>query len=101
MPQDGPDTLVGNDVCIGQGARILPGAQIGNLAIVGAGAVVAGSVPDYSVVAGNPGSVVRAPVAPQNAARLNAISWWDCPIDKILADEALICGADIDSLERV
>lgn len=49
-----------DDVWIGQRAIILPGVTIGRGSIVGAGAVVAKSVPPYSVVVGNPGRVVRS-----------------------------------------
>lgn len=34
------DTVIGNDVWIGQNAVILPGVQIGNGAIIGANSVV-------------------------------------------------------------
>lgn len=37
----------------------LPGAQIGNGNIIGAGAVVRGQVPDHAIVTGNPGKVTR------------------------------------------
>ena len=101
MPAPGPDTWVGNDVWIGTGAMILPGAQIGNGVIVGAGAVVSGTVPPYSVVAGNPGRVLRRRFDDDTAARLQKLAWWDWPIDRILAAEAEICGGDIDALEAL
>lgn len=101
MPARGPDTVVGHDVWIGQGARILPGAQIGCGVIVGAGAVVGGQVPDYAIVAGNPGRIIRRRFDPDDTARLRRIAWWDWPIDKILAHERLICEANIDALEKV
>ncbi|HYJ86781.1 MAG TPA: acyltransferase [Pyrinomonadaceae bacterium] len=45
---------------IGANATILEGVEIGEFSIVGAGAVVTGSVPAWSVVAGVPARVVRA-----------------------------------------
>jgi maltose O-acetyltransferase len=54
---------VGDDVWIGARAIILPGVEIGKGCIVGAGAVVTRSVPDYSVVAGNPAVVIRSRLA--------------------------------------
>jgi acetyltransferase-like isoleucine patch superfamily enzyme len=45
---------IGNDCFIGYGAILLPGVQIGDRVIVGAGSVVTRSVPSNSVVAGNP-----------------------------------------------
>lgn len=46
--------VIGNDVWIGAGARILDGVIIGNGAVIGAGAVVTKDVPDYAVVVGIP-----------------------------------------------
>jgi acetyltransferase-like isoleucine patch superfamily enzyme len=49
---------IGSDVFIGAGAIILPGVSIGDHCVVGAGSVVTKSVPDGSVVAGNPARVL-------------------------------------------
>lgn len=49
---------VGDNVFIGAGALILPNVTIGNDCIVGAKSVVTRSVPDGSVVAGNPARLV-------------------------------------------
>ena len=100
LPQGpGPDTAIGHDVWIGKDARILPGAQIGDGVIVGAGAVVGGTVPPYSVVAGNPGRVVRRRFDEATIERLLTVAWWNWPMDRILRHEAAICGADLLALE--
>lgn len=46
--------LIGDYVWIGQRAILLPGCEIGDGAIVQAGAVVHGKVPPLSIVGGNP-----------------------------------------------
>jgi virginiamycin A acetyltransferase len=99
LPQPGPDTMVGNDVWIGQGARLLPGTLVGDGVIIGAGAVVSGVVPAYSIVAGNPARIVRPRFDTAITDRLLALKWWDWPIGHILANEAAICGADLQALE--
>jgi virginiamycin A acetyltransferase len=99
LPGPGPDTVIGNDVWLGSGATVLPGARIGDGAIVGACAVVSGEVPPYSVVAGNPARVLRRRFDDATIERLCAIRWWDWPIDRILSHEAAICGADLALLE--
>ncbi|WP_368407142.1 CatB-related O-acetyltransferase [Sulfitobacter sp. THAF37] len=101
MPGPGPDTIVGNDVWIGQGARIMPGAQLGDGVIVGAGAVVSGRISPYSVIAGNPSRLVRMRFGPAEIDALEQIAWWDWPIDRILANEQLIVGADVAGLSAV
>lgn len=49
---------VGNNVFIGMGALILPNVEIGDNCIVGANSVVTKSVPDGTIVAGNPARVI-------------------------------------------
>ncbi|WP_321343405.1 acetyltransferase [uncultured Draconibacterium sp.] len=61
----GPGVVSGGNVTIkeksliGTGAVLLPKITIGKNAIVGAGAVVTKDVPDYAVVVGNPGKVIK------------------------------------------
>ena len=52
-------TVVRRGASIGSNATILCGLEIGERAVVGAGAVVTRSVPAGAVVAGNPARVVR------------------------------------------
>ncbi|MEM6277769.1 MAG: CatB-related O-acetyltransferase [Pseudomonadota bacterium] len=99
MPGSGPrPTIVGHDCWFGRNAMLLPGAQIGSGVIIGAGAVVGGTIPDYTIVAGNPGRVIRHRFPEDVVAELLQIAWWDWPIEQILANEAAICGGDIAAL---
>ncbi|MBZ6377994.1 acetyltransferase [Pacificimonas flava] len=95
-----PDTVVGHDVWIGQGAKILPGAKLASGTIVGAGAVVGGTTNPYSVVAGNPAREIRRRFSQAATRRLLDLAWWDWPIDTILSHEAAICGGDLAALVR-
>lgn len=52
-------TTVKKMASIGSNATILGGITIGEGAIIGAGCVVTKDVPNYAVVAGNPGKVIR------------------------------------------
>jgi acetyltransferase-like isoleucine patch superfamily enzyme len=51
--------IIGRNVWIGAGARILKGACIGDNSVVAAGSIVTRSVPPNTVVAGNPARVIR------------------------------------------
>ncbi len=51
--QAGP-IQVGDDAWIGAGAIILPGTRIGACAVIAAGAIITGDVPDYAIMAGVP-----------------------------------------------
>jgi acetyltransferase-like isoleucine patch superfamily enzyme len=55
---DEADVVIGDDVWIGAKAVLLPGARVGDGAVVAAGAVVRGAVPAFAVVAGVPAKVV-------------------------------------------
>jgi maltose O-acetyltransferase len=50
--------VVGDDVWIGARAIILPGCHIGDHSVVGAGAVVTRSVPEWAVVGGVPAKII-------------------------------------------
>lgn len=51
--------IIGDDVWIGSGARILDGVKIGRGCVIGAGAVVTKSLEEYSVAVGVPARVIR------------------------------------------
>ncbi|MBU7015418.1 MAG: acyltransferase [Theionarchaea archaeon] len=44
---------------IGTGATLLPGVTVGEYAVIGAGAVVTGDIPDHVLAAGVPAKVIR------------------------------------------
>jgi len=52
-------TLIKKGASIGANATILPGIEIGEYSVVGAGAVVTKSIPPYAVVMGNPAKIIR------------------------------------------
>jgi acetyltransferase-like isoleucine patch superfamily enzyme len=52
-------TKIGRHCFIGARSVILPGLQIGDESIVGAGSVVTKDVPPRSIVAGNPAQIIR------------------------------------------
>ncbi|KAF9737754.1 hypothetical protein PMIN06_012412 [Paraphaeosphaeria minitans] len=58
-PELGKEIHIGEDCWIGGNVVILPGINIGRGSVVGAGSVVTKSVPDFTVVAGNPARVIR------------------------------------------
>lgn len=52
--------VIGNNVWIFPSVMIMPGVEIGDGAVIYPGTVVTKSVPNNSIVAGNPGVIVRA-----------------------------------------
>ncbi len=95
----GRDTVIGHDVWIGTDAMILPGVTLGNGVIVGARAVVSRDVPSWSVVAGNPGRVVRRRFPDEVCALLDRLAWWDLPLDEIRAILPVLASNDLPALK--
>jgi len=62
--------------------------------------VVSRDVPPYAIVAGNPARVVKMRFDDDLIARLEAVAWWDWPVDKITRNLDAIRGADIERLEN-
>lgn len=58
-------TVLRTGCSIGANATILPGIEIGESAMIGAGAVVTKSVPSFAVVVGNPARIVGTKVPAQ------------------------------------
>ena len=82
MPFKG-DTVIGNDVWIGQNAVILPGVHIGDGAIIGANSVVGSDVDPYTIVVGNPAKLLRKRFDTELIELLLRFKWWDKSIDEI------------------
>lgn len=86
------DVVIGNDVWIGYGAMIVR-ARIGDGCIIGAGAVVRGDIPPYSIVIGNPAQVIGYRFSEKLIGSYQKIQWWDWPIEKI-KQEAILLSTD-------
>ncbi len=92
------DTVIGNDVWIGQNATILPGVHIGDGAIIGMDSVVAKDIAPYSVAAGNPAKEIRKRFDDELIQLMLKLKWWDMEIDEI---NKLIPVLTDGNLERV
>lgn len=67
--------VVGDNVWLGKSVIVLPGVEIGNGAVVGAGSVVTKNVEAYSVVAGNPARFIRFRFNAEQIKRIDASNW--------------------------
>ena len=82
MPFKG-NTVIGNDVWIGQNVVVLPGVHIGDGAIIGANSVVGSDVEPYTIVVGNPAKPLRKRFDDELIDLLLIFKWWDKSIDEI------------------
>lgn len=77
------DTIIGNDVWIGDNVTIMPGVKIGNGVIIGTNSTVTKSLPDYTICAGNPIKIIKKRFDIETINLLNKLKWWDLPIATI------------------
>lgn len=80
---EAPICNIGNDVWIGTRAIIMDGVNIGDGAIVAAGAVVTKDVPPFAVVGGVPAKIIKYRFNPDVIKRLTEIQWWNLPDKEI------------------
>ena len=99
MPFKG-DTVIGNDVWIGQNAVILPGVHVGDGAIIGANSVVGSDVDPYTIVAGNPAKPIRKRFDDDLISLMLKWKWWDKEIDEINSLIPLLTSNDVESVKQ-
>ena len=95
------DTIVGNDVWIGQNVTVLPAVHIGDGAIIGANSVVAKDIPPYSVAVGNPCEVKRKRFDEDLIEYLLQIKWWDWNSEKIFKNMEALCSGDLTKIKNI
>jgi virginiamycin A acetyltransferase len=77
------DTVIGNDVWIGNSVTFMPGVKVGDGAIIATNSVVTKDVEPYSIVGGNPAQLIRKRFDDETIKSLLDLKWWDWPIEKI------------------
>jgi virginiamycin A acetyltransferase len=93
------DILIGNDVWIGYNATIMAGVTIGNGAIVATNATVIKDVEPYTIVGGNPATLIKKRFSDDVIEKLLKLKWWDWSIEKITENIQNLTGIDINKLE--
>lgn len=95
------DTIIGNDVWIGQNVTILPGVHIGDGAIIGANSVVTKDVPAYHIAGGNPCKIIRKRFNEELINYLEEIKWWDWEEEKIFKNLEILCSSDLEKIKAI
>ena len=95
------DTVIGNDVWIGQNVTILPGVHIGDGAIIGANSVVTKDIPAYHIAAGNPCKVIRKRLSEELINYLEEVKWWNWEEEKIFKNLEILCSSDLEKIKTI
>ena len=75
--------IIGNDVWIGNGAKIMAGVHIGDGAVVAADALIVKDVEPYSIVGGVPAKLIKWRFSPEIIERFKKIKWWEYDVSII------------------
>jgi acetyltransferase-like isoleucine patch superfamily enzyme len=92
---------IGRGSWIGARAMILPGVTIGSRVMVAAGSVVTRDVPADSLVAGNPGRVVRTLSYPDGCLRAWHDMYCRCPLKDLVNARATSASEGFDEASFV
>lgn len=92
------DTIIGNDVWIGNDVTFMPGIKVGDGAIIASKSVVTKDVEPYSIVGGNPAQIIRKRFSDEVIDKLLEIKWWNWSIDKIAHHGSLLLDNNLDNL---
>lgn len=95
------DTIVDNDVWIGQNVTVMPGVHIGDGAIIAANSVVTKDIPSYHIAGGNPCKILRKRFEDELIDYLLQLQWWNWPPEKIFKNLDVLCSADLDRIKTV
>ncbi|MDL2253891.1 Vat family streptogramin A O-acetyltransferase [Ruminococcaceae bacterium OttesenSCG-928-I18] len=95
------DTVVGNDVWIGQNVTVMPGVHIGDGAIIAACSVVAKDVPAYHIAGGNPCRILKQRFDNGLIEYLLDLKWWDWPAEKIFTYLDALCSQDLTIIRNI
>ena len=93
------DTVIGNDVWIGQNSVILPGVHIGDGAIIGANSVVGKDVEPYTKVVGNPARAIQKRFDDELVKLLLRFNWWDRSVDEINRLIPILTCSDLEKVK--
>ena len=94
------DTVVGNDVWIGQNTVILPGVHIGDGAIIGANSVVGSDIPPYTIALGNPTRLLRKRFDDELIDLLLQLKWWHKDIKQIQTLIPILSETDREKIKK-
>lgn len=93
------DVIVGNDVWISHGAKVLAGVTVADGAVISAGAVVSRDVRPYAIMAGNPAREIRRRFDDADVDYLMALQWWNMSTPKISEIAPFLASGNLAGLK--
>jgi virginiamycin A acetyltransferase len=88
------DTVIGNDVWIGQNVTIMPGVKVGDGAIIAANATVVKDIEPYTIYGGNPAKFIKKRFSDKNIELLIKLQWWNWDEERIFNNLEMLTSED-------
>lgn len=88
------DTVIGNDVWIGENVTLMPGVKIGDGAIIAANSTVTKNIEPYTICGGNPAKLIKNRFDNEMIERLLNLQWWNWDEKKIFENLELLTSKD-------
>lgn len=95
------DTIIGNDVWIGQNVTVMPGIHVGDGAIIAANSVVTKDVPAYHIVGGNPAKIIKKRFDDDLIQYLLKIKWWDWSAENVFNNLEILCSSNLNRIKEI
>lgn len=93
---DSGNVTIEHDVWIGQNVTIMPGVCIGSGSIIANNSHVVKSCPPYSLIGGNPATLIKKRFTDEQIEQLMSIQWWHWSNERINKNLHLITSSCID-----
>lgn len=93
-----PTTTLGHDVWVGANAIIMDGVNIGNGAIIAAGAVVVKDVPAFAIVGGVPAKIIKYRFSHKLIEQIEETKWWELSFSTLKKISPLMRSCNVNSL---
>lgn len=95
------DTVIGNDVWIGQNVTIMPGVNVGDGAIIAVNSTVVKNIEPYTIYGGNSAKFIKKRFSDEKIKFLLKLQWWNWYEDKIFNNlEKLTSEVGLDQLMK-
>lgn len=94
-PEAPAEIVVGSDVWLGRGSKLVSGVTIGDGAVVAAYSVVTTDVRPYAIVAGNPAREIGRRFDDDVVDALLQIKWWEWPVGTVRDRANHLCTDDV------
>lgn len=95
------DTIIGNDVWLGQNVAVMPGVHIGDGSIIAANSVITKDVPAYHIAGGNPAKIIKKRFDDNLIEYLLELKWWDWSQEKIFNNLKILCSPNIEDIKSI